>query len=170
MWRALGALARWVPFTLAGQGGCTHTLQLASVYVPPHPALGKSKDAIRDEVLVALDGAAGQRAVLMGDANWTVTRKGGNAEGRAWEAALDGAGFTALDQQCRWGKVPMRMPWVPKDGSKKASCRDTPRHLDVVLVSGLAVAVLDPCMVAIGTDSEIDTPGFGACPKEHKVD
>ena len=26
------------------------------------------------------------------------------------------------------------------------------------------------CMVAIGTDSEIATPGFGACPKEHKVD
>ena len=32
------------------------------------------------------------------------------------------------------------------------------------------MAVLDPCMVAIGTDSDIDTPGFGACPREHKVD
>ena len=61
-----GPVAKWVTFTLAGQGGCTHTLQLASVYAPPHPALGKSKAAIRDEVLVALDGAAGQRAVLMG--------------------------------------------------------------------------------------------------------
>ena len=60
------------------------------------------------------------------------------------------------------------MPWVPKDGTKKAG--GTPMHLDVVLASGPAVAVLDPCMVAIGTDSDIDTPGFGACPREHKVD
>ena len=112
-----GPFAKWVTFTLAGQGGCTHTLQLASVYVPPHPALGKSKDAIQDEVLVALDGAAGQRAVLMGDVNCDF--QDGNAEGRAREAALDGAGFTALDQQGGWGKVPTRMPWVPKDGTKK---------------------------------------------------
>ena len=135
---------------------------------PPHPALGKSKDAIRDEVLVALDGAAGQRAVLMGDVNCDF--QDGNAEGRAWEEALDGARFTALDQRGGWGKVPTRMPWVPRDGTKKA--RGNPSHLDVVLVSGPAVAVLDPRMVAIciGTDSEIDTPGFGACPKEHKVD
>ena len=130
----------------------------------PHPALGKSKGAIRDEVLVALDGAAGQRAALIGDVKCDFQDI--NAEGRAWEAALDGAGLTALDQQGGWGKVPTRtrMPWVPKKD------RGAPRHLDVVLAPGPAVAVLDPRMVAIGTDPE--TPGFGACPKlkEHKVD
>ena len=75
------------------------------MHAPPHPALGKSKGA----VLVALDGAAGQRAVLMGDVNCDF--QDGNAEGRAWdpEAALDGAGFAALDQQGGWGKVPTRI-------------------------------------------------------------
>ena len=43
-------------------------------------------------------------------------------------------------------------------------------HLDVVLASGPTVVNLDPRMVAIGTDSEIDTPGCGACPKAHRVD
>ena len=163
-----GPIAKWVTFTLAGQGGCTHTLQLASVYILPHPAMGKSKDAIRDEVLVALDGAAGQRAVLMGDINCDC--KDWNAEGRAWESALEGAGYVAFDQQNGWGKIsiPTRMhahmPWVPKDGNKKARGTGTPRHLDVVLASGPIVANLDPLMVAIGTDSKIDTPGYGACP------
>ena len=40
-----GPFAKWAAFTLAGHEGCTHTLQMASVYAPPHPALGKSKDA-----------------------------------------------------------------------------------------------------------------------------
>ena len=47
--------------------------------------MGKSKDAIWDEVLVALDGAAGQRAVLMGDINCDF-QDGNAAEGRAWES------------------------------------------------------------------------------------
>ena len=40
-----GPFAKWAAFTLAGHEGCTHTLQTASVYAPPHLALGKSKDA-----------------------------------------------------------------------------------------------------------------------------
>ena len=36
-----GPFAKGVAFPLAGQGGCTHTLQLASVYVPPPPGVGE---------------------------------------------------------------------------------------------------------------------------------
>ena len=32
------------------------------------------------------------------------------------------------------------------------------------------MANLGPLMVAIGTESEIDTPGYGACPRAHRVD
>ena len=81
----------------------------------------------------------------MGDINCDF--QDGNAEGRAWESALEGAGYTALDQQNGWGKIPTRMPWVPKHGAKKA--RGTPRHLDVVLASGPAVANLDPLLVQV---------------------
>ena len=70
---------------------------------PPHPALGKSKLRVAcqtwDEVLVALDGAAGQRAALMGDANCDF--QDGNAEGRAWQAALDG-GRVHCPGSARW--------------------------------------------------------------------
>ena len=66
------------------------------------------------------------------------------------------------------GGDPHTHAWVPKDGTK--NIRGTPMHLDVVLASEPAVANLDPLMVAIGTDSEIDTPWYDACPRVHRVD
>ena len=81
----------------------------------------------------------------------TATRKG--EPGRQ---PLIGQGPLPWTSQVGGGRSPRACPWVPKDGTKKA--RGNPRHLDVVLASGPAVAVLDPRMVAIGTDSEIDTP------------
>ena len=83
-----GPFVKWVTLSLkAGPGGGSHALQLASVYVPPHPAMGRSKDSIRDEVLGAVAAAAGQTAVLMGDINCDFRDE--NAEVRAWEQELD---------------------------------------------------------------------------------
>ena len=95
----------------------------------------------------------------MGDINCDFRDE--NAEVRAWELELDRSGFTPLDQQGAWGDVATRVP--------QGAQRGRSRQLDVVLASGPAMANAAPEMMAIGSDSQLDTSGFGACPDEYRV-
>ena len=44
-------------------------MDMASVYIPPGPAMGWSHEDIRDKVLGTMASTAGHRAAMMGDIN-----------------------------------------------------------------------------------------------------
>ena len=117
--------------------------------------MGKSHAAIRDEVLgVQLDATSGQKAALMGDINCDMGDSSPGAH--AWGQALNATGYVAIDRVGAWGDTPTRFPRGGQHGE--------PRHIDTVVVSGPGMVRYDPHVVAIGTDTEVDTAGYGTCP------
>ena len=60
---------KWITLSVENTGVGKSTFDLASVYVPPQGAMGKSHAAIQEDVLGVLEATQGQKAALMGDVN-----------------------------------------------------------------------------------------------------
>jgi len=94
-----GPFVKWVTLSAQGAGGKS-TMDLASVYVPPGPALGRSHEDIRDEVLGAMASTAGHRAAVMGDINCDLRE--GTAGAEAWGLAMSASGYVAIGTVGQW--------------------------------------------------------------------
>ena len=92
----------------------------------------------------------------MGDINCDIGDASPGA--RAWAQPLSGTGYVSIDQvgHGEWGQCPTRVPWGAQSGQE--------RHIDTVVVSVTGMVRYNPWMVSIDTDTELDTPGYGACP------
>ena len=103
-----------------------------------------------------MDATSGHRAAVMGDVNCDL---GDSSPGAyAWGQALNATGYdiVAIDRVGEWGALPTRFPRGDQPGE--------PRHIDTVVVSGPGMLRYDPQLVSIGTETEVDTPGYGGCP------
>ena len=90
----------------------------------------------------------------MGDVNCDL---GDSSPGAyAWGQALSATGYVAICRGGKWGEPPTRFPRGDQPGRA--------RHICTVVLSGPGMVRYDPHVVAIGTDTEVDTSGYGACP------
>ena len=159
-----GPFVKWIALSVdgpaAGRSGTGRsTFDLASVYVPPWPsgAEGRSHADIRYDVLGAMDATPGQRATLMGDINCHLWDDSPGAQSaQSWAQALNGTGYVAIGRMDGWGHNPTRVPRGAQSGHA--------RHIDAVVVSGPGMVRYGPTVVATGSDTEVDTPGYGSCP------
>ena len=96
----------------------------------------------------------------MGDINCDIGDASPGA--RAWAQPLSGTGYVSIDRvgHGEWGQCPTRVPWGAQSGQA--------RHIDAVLVSGPGMVRYDPRMVSIGTDTELDTPGYMGHAPQHR--
>ena len=109
-----------------------------------------------------LRACAGHQAAVMGDINCDLTGREGTAGAEAWGLALNASGYVAMDTIGQWAGMATRVPQGDQTGS--------PMHLDIIAVSGPGVVRFDPKMVSVGTDTELDTPGCGGCPRAKGTD
>ena len=84
----------------------------------------------------------------------------GTAGAEAWGLALSTSGYVAIDTIGQWAGMATRVPRGDQTGS--------PRHLDIIAVTGPGVVRFDPKMVSLSTDTELDTPGYGGCPRANR--
>ena len=81
-----GPFVKRISLSVESPGAGKSVFDLASAYVPPQGAPGKTHMAIRDEVLSALEATSGRRSALMGDINCDLGDDSPGAQ--AWAQAL----------------------------------------------------------------------------------
>ena len=83
-------------------------MDMASVYIPPGPAMGRRHEDIQDEVLGPMVSTSGHWAAMMGDINCDL--RAGTAGAEAWGLALNASGYVAIDTIGQWAGMTTRVP------------------------------------------------------------